>query len=524
MSEYTQNTGVMQKKDSELVVIDLKRLWRAICKKLPLIIVVAILCGALALAGTVFLMTPQYQSSAMFYVNNNNFSLGDTEVSISSADISASKSLVKSYIVILNSRESLLDVIDYSGVNRTYGQLKGMISAEAVDSTEIFRVTVTSPDPVEAEQIANAIAYVLPKRIASVIEGSSAKVVDHAIVATAPSSPNRSQNTMLGLLLGLILSAGIVALVELFDVTIKAEEDISQCCTYPVLAAVPAMGADAKPSHNSRKYRGKHVAPSAKDATPVGAELNFVATEAYKLLRTKLQFSFTDESDSRVIVVSSAMEGEGKSLSAINIAYSMAQLDQKVLLVECDLRRPTVSEKIRTKKIPGLSNYLTGQVSQSEIFQEISANKSGGTFHVITAGSIPPNPVELLSSPKMVSFLQQMREKYDYILLDLPPVGEVSDAMVVAKMADGVLLLCRQNYCNRITFVDAIRQFEFIGARILGILVNGATEESGGYGRKYRYYKYRGYGKYGYGSRYSRYNTYATVQAEQQEAAEAKKK
>ena len=143
---------------------------------------------------------------------------------------------------------------------------------------------------------------------------------------------------------------------------------------------------------------------------------------------------------------------------------------------------------------------------------------------MVTAGSIPPNPVELLSSPKMVAFLQQMREKYDYILLDLPPVGEVSDAMVVAKMTDGVLLLCRQNYCNRITFADAIRQFEFIGVRILGVLVNGATEDSGGYGRKYNYYKYRGYGKYGYGSRYSRYHTYAAAQAEPSEPAETEKK
>lgn len=517
MSEYTQNTGAAQKKDSELVVVDLKRLWWAICKKLPLIIAVSILCGALSLAGTIFLMTPKYQSSALFYVNNNNFSLGDTEVSISSGDISASKSLVKSYIVILNSRESLLDVIDYSGVNRTYGQLKEMISAAAVDSTEIFRVTVTSPDPVEAEQIANAIAHVLPKRIAGVIEGTSAKVVDHAIVPSAPSSPNRAQNTILGLIVGLILSAGIVALVELFDVTIKTEEDISQCCAYPVLAAVPAMGADAKASRNSKKYRGKHVAPSAKEAIPVGTELNFVATEAYKLLRTKLQFSFADDRNSRVIVVSSAMEGEGKSLSVANLAYSMAQLDKKVLLVDCDLRRPTIAEKLRVKKTPGLSNYLTGQVSKEEIFQGISDNKNNNAFDVVVAGSVPPNPMELLSSSKMVAFLQQMREKYDYILLDLPPVGEVSDAMVLAKMADGVLLLSRQNCCNRLAFADAIRQFEFVGARILGVLVNGATEETGGYGRKYRYYKYRRNGYYGYGSRYSRYYQMRTEQSEKTE-------
>ena len=105
-------------------------------------------------------------------------------------------------------------------------------------------------------------------------------------------------------------------------------------------------------------------------------------------------------------------------------------------------------------------------------------------FHVIAAGENPPNPIELLSSQRMLNFVKRLREAYDYILLDLPPVGEVSDPMVAAKLADGVLLVSRQNYCNRLALSDAIRQFEFVGIRILGVLVNAATEDSGG-----KYYK-----------------------------------
>ena len=504
MTEQPVNYTNTQKQDGTIEV-DIKRLFRAVFSKLPLIILVAVLCGALAFVGTKFFITPLYQSSALFYVNNSDLSFGDAEVSISTGDISASKSLVDSYIVILKSRESLIDVIDYAGVDRTYGELKEMISAASVNGTEIFQVVVTSEDPKEATVIANAIAEILPKRIATIVEGSSAKVVDHAVVPSVPASPSYTTNTMLGALIGLLLTTIIVAMVDFFDVTIKSLEDVRQCCAYPVLATVPNMGTDTKTK--GKRYQGRHAAATAKGAVAVGDEVNFVASEAYKLLRTKLQFSFADENHSHVIAVSSAMEGEGKSLTAVNMAYSLAQLDKKILLVECDMRRPSLTDKIRIQRTPGLANYLTGQESLDAVVQTCKAGKSGAAFDVVAAGSLPPNPIELLSSQRMLNFVNRLREAYDYILLDLPPVGEVSDSMVAAKLADGVLLVSRQNYCNRLALADAIRQFEFVGIRILGVLVNAATEDSGGKYYKSRYRKY-GYGRYGRYSRYGYYGRY----------------
>ena len=179
------NEKEMLKNDE--IEIDLGRLFRAVMDRAWLVAVIAVLCAALTFAGTFFLITPKYESSAMFYVNNSNFSLGDASVSISSGDLTTSRNLVDSYIVILNTRETLVDVIDYAGASRTYKQLKEMISSGAVNETEIFRVTVTSEDPQEAERLANAIAYILPKRIGTIIDGTSAKVVDSAIVPSKPS-------------------------------------------------------------------------------------------------------------------------------------------------------------------------------------------------------------------------------------------------------------------------------------------------------------------------------------------------
>ena len=243
MEEYMNEKNLQKNEDLE---IDLSRVFRALLDKAWLVAIVAVLCAALTLVGTIFLITPQYESTAMFYVNNSNLSFGDASLSISSGDLTTSRNLVDSYIVILNTRETLVDVIDYAGVSRSYKEVKDMLKAAAVNETEIFRVTVTNPDPQEAERIANAIAYILPKRIGTIIDGTSAKVVDAAVVPTKPSSPSYTVNTLIGFLLGCVLSVGFIVLREIFDTTIRAEEDISLCCKHPILASVPDMTAPSK--------------------------------------------------------------------------------------------------------------------------------------------------------------------------------------------------------------------------------------------------------------------------------------
>ena len=481
------------------VEVDLQRLVGDIWKKRWLVMCVAVLCAVLTLVGTILFITPEYESAAMFYVNNNALSLGDTSLSISSGDLTTSRNLVDSYLVILDSRESLTAVIDYAGVNRSVKEVRKMISAAAVNETEIFEVVVTSTDPQEAEKIASAIAYILPKRISSIIEGTSAKVVDSAVVPVKPSSPSYTRNTFIGALLGVVLVVMVIAIKNIFGTLIRTEEDISQCCKYPVLASVPDMVMQDKGGYNYSYDRKKPDAKSSGTRTKaalMGRGMSFSASESYKLLRTKLQFSFADEATGRVIGVSSAMSGEGKSLTSVNLAYSLAELDQKVLLIDCDMRRPTLAEKLKIQKKPGLSSLLTGQSSLEELIQYCGIQDDENAFQVIAAGQNPPNPIELLSSEKMKKTLEELRRRYDYIILDLPPVGEVSDAMSVAKQMDGVLLVVRQNYGDRIALMDTVRQFEFVDARILGVVYN-CTNEAGGKYNKYYYRKYhKSYGKH----------------------------
>ncbi len=473
--------------------IDLKRLMGVLLRKKWIIAGMSVLCALVTFVFTFYFVTPTYESSAVFYVNNSSISLGD--VGISQGDITARKGLVSSYIVILRSRTTLELVIDYADANMTTGQLNSMISAEAVDDTEIFQVTVTSEDPYEAERLANAIAVTLPKRITTIIESTSANIVDTAIVATSPSAPSYTKNTLLGFLVGLALSVCVIVLRVLFDVVIRTEEDVTQICDHPILSAVPDMTLSHKGGYYYGRERRSASLSDSKEPVLIGPGISFAAAEAYKLLRTKLQFSFVDEKSCRILGVSSALAGEGKSLSSINLAYSLAQLDKRVLLIDCDMRRPSLSAKLPIQKIPGLSNYLTHQVSTGEVIQKYTDEECG--FDVISSGRNPPNPIELLSSQRMLSVLEEFRAKYDYIIMDLPPVGEVSDAMVASKLADGILLVVRQNYCDRISLSTALKQFEFIDTRILGVVMNCTGDEHNHYSyyskhKKY-YNRYEGY-------------------------------
>lgn len=484
--------------------IDFSRLIGALVKKAWLVGIVSVLCAVLTLAYTVLFVSPKYESGAMFYVNNASIDMGKVDQIISASDLSASRDLVKTYIVILNARETINDVIDYAGVDRTYSQVRAMISAESVDETEIFRVVVRCEDPQEAEKIADAIAYILPKRIAGIIEGTSTKVVESAVLPSAASSPSYTKNTMLGFILGLVAMAAVVVALELMDVTIRSEDDVTQNTKYPILASVPDMTANNKGgSHYGYGRNGSkdknHEGENAGQERPTalyGDRIGFAAAESYKLLRTKLQFSFAEDSGSRVIGITSAMVSEGKSLTAINLAYSLAELGKRVILLDGDMRRPTQAEKLGLQKKPGLSSCLTGQSDLNNLIQCCTVSGEDKTFHVITAGQNPPNPVELLSSAKMDATLDTLRKHYDYVIIDLPPIKEVTDALAVADKLDGMLLVVRQNRCNRLDLSATVRQLAFVNAKVLGIVFNGITDNGKGYGKKYYNHYYKGYGYY----------------------------
>lgn len=224
---------------TEADVIDLLQLAKALWHRAWLIAAVMLLTGALFCAGSVFLLTPRYEATAMLYVNNSSITVGSTSVSLS--DLSAAQSLVDTYVVILQTRTTLEEVIERADLDYTYTELADMIEAEAVNSTEILAITVTSTDPEEAARIANTVAEVLPERISEIVEGSSVCIVDAAAAPTAKSAPNITRNTAVGLLIGAVLACLLILLPVLTDEKIRSEDDLRRTCDLPILAAVPNL-------------------------------------------------------------------------------------------------------------------------------------------------------------------------------------------------------------------------------------------------------------------------------------------
>lgn len=221
--------------------IDLLQLLHALWHRLWVIILASAITGGAAFAATAFAVTPLYEAEALMYVNNSSFSLGSTSFSITSSELTAAQSLVDTYIVILKTRSTLNDVIKEAGIEYSYKELSEMIESEPVNSTEVFSIKVTSDSPQEAKLIANTIAKILPDKIADIVEGSSVRIVDYAVVPAEKASPNITAATAIGVLIGIAIASMVIIIREMLDTQIHNEEYLIQTYDLPVLAVIPNL-------------------------------------------------------------------------------------------------------------------------------------------------------------------------------------------------------------------------------------------------------------------------------------------
>lgn len=231
----------MEQRNENELEIDVLKLMQALWRKAWAIVLVTAISGAAVFAGTAVFIRPKYRAEALMYVNSSNISVGGTKVSISQSELTAAQTLVDTYIVIMNTRTTLEDVIEQTGVPYTYEDLQEMITAEAVNGTEVFSIQVVSRSPSEAEALANAIARILPEKIASIVEGSSARIVDYAVVPAKKDSPNLIKSTAIGAVLGFFLTCGVIMAQTLLDDQIRDPDYLSQTYDIPVLAVIPDL-------------------------------------------------------------------------------------------------------------------------------------------------------------------------------------------------------------------------------------------------------------------------------------------
>ncbi len=238
--------------NDEYFEIDILRLLKALWHRAWIIVLAALLCAAIGFYRGNKSYVPTYRATALLHINSGSLSLGSTTISMS--EMSTSANLVSRYIIIIKSRTTLNQVIARAGLPYSYARLSGMISASGVDNTEFFNITVTSTDPEEAALIANTMAEVLPGRVEDIMEGSSVKVVDYAVVPYASSGSNVTRYTSTGLMIGAVISSAVIILLELFNEQIKDDKYLIQTYNLPVLATIPDLSSSGKGKKYYKSY------------------------------------------------------------------------------------------------------------------------------------------------------------------------------------------------------------------------------------------------------------------------------
>ncbi len=527
---------------------DLRRYFALLMHWAWLIVLAVVLAG-----GTAYLVssqvTPVYQASTTILINQ----APSTRASDYAA-LLTSERLAQTYAQLITKKPVLQGVVDTLrqdyGVSVELQDLEYGVTVQPVRDTQLIEIKVENTDPVLAAQIANALVSVFSRTIQEtqtaryaetknslqqqlddlgqrieadslalqnlgdspdaqaernrletqlnqnrqlyaallqtfeqvrLAEAESISNVIQAEPATIPLRPVRPrvmQNTLLAAVVGGMLAVGVVFLVDALDDTVKGPEDITRNTGTVVLGVIASYDA-------------------AKSDLVTLAEPRSPIAEAFRSLRTNIQFASVDK-PLQSILVTSALPSEGKSTVAANLAITMAQSGKRVVLLESDLRRPSVHRYLKVPNRMGLSTmfvrpqvYLDGNLQGTRI----------PNLKVLTAGDLPPNPSELLGSERMQAILRQLREQADVLILDTPPMMAVTDAVVLAPRVDGVLLVARPGGTKNSALRTAVEQLRRTGANILGVVLNEVQMK----GYRYRYYSNMYY-YYGYYEYYGREN------------------
>ena len=340
--------------------------------------------------------------------------------------------------------------------------------------------------------------------ISSGLRSSNIHVVDRARPPINPVRPRKSLNIMLSLVVGIALGCALALFNEYLDNSVKIPEDVEQLVNLPVLGIIPAVASVM--SYAARRKQLPRTMPTTGATSELAtvAQPQSVVSEAYRALRTSILLS-TSRHAPQLILISSGQPREGKTTTALNLAITLAQRGDRVVLIDTDLRRPRIHRSFQMTNEKGLSTYLTTRAPVEEVARPV---RQVPNLFVITSGPTPPNPAELLSSEPLEGLFAELRRHFDFIVLDSPPAISVADSMILAAHADGVMLVVHGGVTTRETLKHTTKLMNSVNARILGIVLNNVDVRSVDY--KYYYSNYygdyyrhmldgQGYG-YGYGS------------------------
>lgn len=437
----------------------LVRYWRSITA--AMLVVVA------AVAGFTLLQPRTWTGTASLYVAVESGTAGELSQGANYAERQ-----VKSFVEVARSPFALQPVIDQLELDSTPQQLGQSISVAAPANTSVIDISSTRRDPLEAAAIANALADSLAVSVDELSPKArdgerlvQATVIERSVIPTVPTSPRPMQNLALGVLLGALLGLGQALVRDRLDTRVRSVSDLARVTDAAVIGTIARHNPDSPADENGYS----------------------VTDEAFRALRTNLGFLGLAGERRPSVVFTSSVAAEGKTETATRLARSLAAAGERVLLVDADLRRPKVADRLGLEGSAGLSHVLSGQASAWDLVQP------GGApgLDVLAAGTVPPNPAELLGSEAMERFVRAAEDRYDHVLLDAPPLLPVTDAAVLAHQTGGAVVVARSGVVSRHEIAAALASLDAAGGDVLGIVLNDVTKRSGTgvYGGYYYYHR-----------------------------------
>jgi polysaccharide biosynthesis transport protein len=392
---------------------------------------------------------------------------------------------------------------DYNTARSHVQILQGALDKQKADANDLaeklVQYHILQHDAESNKQLYDGLLQKLKEAtLTAGLRSSNIRIVDPALVPSTPSRPQKARNILLALLVGLVGGIGLAFFREYLDNTVKSPDDIETLTGLPSLAVVPSL-----PGLNGSSGR---LSRFVKDPAPVAASgsrvelLSYVQpksqiSEAFRALRTSLLLSQAEQPP-QVILVTSALPREGKTTAAVNLAVTLAQLGDRTLVMDADLRKPGIRRALNLTagKEAGLSSYLAGVCSLDEI---TIPHPAISNLTALTTGPVPPSPADLLSSHRMSDGILELRRRFKFIVIDSPPIMAATDAVILSALTDGVLLVVRSGTTPKEAFTRARDLLAAVKCRLLGVVLNAVDSSAPDYYYSYRYYPYA-YG-YGYG-------------------------
>ncbi|MBU4268315.1 MAG: polysaccharide biosynthesis tyrosine autokinase [Acidobacteria bacterium] len=353
---------------------------------------------------------------------------------------------------------------------------------------------------IEVQNMTNLLDFLTRKQkesmLSSRLDGlqtSNIKIVDRAEIPTRAFSPNKQRTLLLALMLGLGGGIFLIFALNYLDNTVKSPEEVEKLLHLPALGFIPAVGAKPGQSYYQHYYSDRKKQQSEQKLKAVEfVNLNdpeSTFAEHYRNIRTSLLLS-TPAAPPKVMVVTSALPQEGKTVTVVNLAVAFTQLGKKVLIIDCDLRRPRLHKIFRIKNLAGVTSFLVGRSRLEDILYRYPNEPN---LHVIPSGPIPPNPVELIISKGLGEMMAKLRQHYDFIFIDAPPLMGISDAILLGEHADGLLLVAWGGKTPRKVIEKAKNEIEKYNVKLFGLILNKVNMRRFAYAYSSYNYKYGAY-------------------------------